>query len=144
VSYTRASIAASAGGSKELRPDVAMDPTLRARFVREARVQGQLEHPAIVPVYDIGVRADGAPYFTMKDITGGDNRLVVLPTALDLPRVPTLTLVIGAAAAGVLIGTVIIGYIRDRLASAERRLYLYNGQLEIEMPMLTKTTARRG
>src|SRR5690349_4111393 len=27
-------------------------PEMRARFAREARVQGQLEHPAIVPVYD--------------------------------------------------------------------------------------------
>ena len=31
---------------------------LRARFLREARVQGQLEHPSIVPVYDLGVDAE--------------------------------------------------------------------------------------
>ena len=35
------------------------------RFIREARVQGQLEHPSIVPVYDIGARSDGAAYFTI-------------------------------------------------------------------------------
>jgi hypothetical protein len=40
------------------------------RFVQEARVQGQLEHPAIVPVYDLGVDADGALYFTMKNVRG--------------------------------------------------------------------------
>jgi serine/threonine-protein kinase len=40
------------------------------RFVREARVQGQLEHPAIVPVHDLGVRPDGTPYFTMKRVRG--------------------------------------------------------------------------
>jgi eukaryotic-like serine/threonine-protein kinase len=43
---------------------------LRSRFLREARVQGQLEHPAIVPVYDLDVLPDGALYFTMKRILG--------------------------------------------------------------------------
>lgn len=40
------------------------------RFVREARVQGQLEHPVVVPVYDLGVSDEGDPYFTMKRIVG--------------------------------------------------------------------------
>jgi serine/threonine-protein kinase len=42
----------------------------RARFVREARVQGQLEHPSIVPVYDLGIGAGGDAYFTMKRVRG--------------------------------------------------------------------------
>ncbi len=42
----------------------------RARFLREARVQGQLEHPAIVPVYDLGVTSEGEVFFTMKRIVG--------------------------------------------------------------------------
>lgn len=41
-----------------------------ARFIREARVQGQLEHPGIVPVYDLGRDQNGALYFTMKRIRG--------------------------------------------------------------------------
>src|SRR5271166_5220617 len=45
-------------------------PHLRARFVREALVQGQLEHPSIVPVYDLGTRPDGATFFTMKRVRG--------------------------------------------------------------------------
>jgi serine/threonine-protein kinase len=40
------------------------------RFLREARVQAVLEHPAIVPVYDIGTDARGLPYFTMKRVRG--------------------------------------------------------------------------
>jgi serine/threonine-protein kinase len=43
---------------------------LRARFVREALVQGQLEHPSIVPVYDLGTRPDGTAFFTMKRVRG--------------------------------------------------------------------------
>jgi serine/threonine-protein kinase len=54
---------------KELRAGDAGDAA-RARFTREALLQGQLEHPAIVPVYDVGTRADGSPFFTMKRVRG--------------------------------------------------------------------------
>ncbi|HTL37860.1 MAG TPA: serine/threonine-protein kinase [Kofleriaceae bacterium] len=40
------------------------------RFLREARIQARLDHPAIVPVYELGVDADGRPYFTMKRLAG--------------------------------------------------------------------------
>jgi eukaryotic-like serine/threonine-protein kinase len=40
------------------------------RFVREARVQGRLEHPAVVPVHDLAVDGDGRPFFVMKRLTG--------------------------------------------------------------------------
>ncbi|MFO0685059.1 MAG: serine/threonine-protein kinase [Sandaracinus sp.] len=42
----------------------------RQRFLREGRVQGQLEHPAIVPVYDMGVDENGRLFFTMKRVRG--------------------------------------------------------------------------
>jgi len=42
----------------------------RARFVREARIQAQLEHPAMVPVYEMGKTPDGGEYFTMKRVRG--------------------------------------------------------------------------
>jgi serine/threonine-protein kinase len=38
--------------------------------LREARVQGRLEHPAIVPVYDLGLSENGEIYFTMKRVRG--------------------------------------------------------------------------
>ena len=41
-----------------------------ARFLQEARVTGQLEHPSIIPVYELGYRADGSLYYTMKLIRG--------------------------------------------------------------------------
>jgi serine/threonine-protein kinase len=47
-----------------------VDSPHRWRFVREARVQGQLEHPAIVPLYDLGIDPEGRPYFTMRRVQG--------------------------------------------------------------------------
>ncbi|HEY5923759.1 MAG TPA: serine/threonine-protein kinase, partial [Kofleriaceae bacterium] len=40
------------------------------RFLREARIQARLDHPAIVPVYELGKDAEGRPFFTMKRVTG--------------------------------------------------------------------------
>lgn len=42
----------------------------RVRFVREARVTGQLQHPNIVPVHELGQRPDGTLYYTMKVVRG--------------------------------------------------------------------------
>jgi hypothetical protein len=44
--------------------------SLRTRFLREARLQARLEHPSIVPVYDLGTAADGSPFFTMRRLAG--------------------------------------------------------------------------
>jgi serine/threonine-protein kinase len=55
---------------KLLRKEAMSKADARMRFEREARVQGQLEHPAIVPVYDLGMRPDGTPFFTMKRLHG--------------------------------------------------------------------------
>ncbi len=48
------------------------DPSERVidRFMREASIQGRLEHPAIVPLYDLARDASGQPFFTMKKLTG--------------------------------------------------------------------------
>ncbi len=54
---------------KTLLPEMSSERAL-ARFVREVRVQGQLEHPSVVPVYDFGVDDDGGPFFTMKRVRG--------------------------------------------------------------------------
>src|SRR5262245_291112 len=37
------------------------DPQSVARFIREAKIQARLDHPAIVPVHEIGQDADGKP-----------------------------------------------------------------------------------
>jgi len=41
-----------------------------SRFLREARITGQLEHPNIVPVYELGLHADGTCYYTQKLVRG--------------------------------------------------------------------------
>ena len=41
-----------------------------ARFLREARIQARLDHPAIVPVHELGTDTRGLPYFTMKRLKG--------------------------------------------------------------------------
>ncbi|MBZ0136436.1 MAG: protein kinase [Planctomycetes bacterium] len=40
------------------------------RFLREAKITGQLEHPNIVPVYEIGKHEDGSIYYTMRFVRG--------------------------------------------------------------------------
>lgn len=45
------------------------------RFIREARLMAELEHPNIVPVHRIGVEGESKPYFTMKLIDGESLKL---------------------------------------------------------------------
>src|SRR5262249_34572820 len=55
---------------KEIQERYADHPDSRRRFVREAEITGNLEHPGIVPVYGLGVSADGRPYYAMRLIRG--------------------------------------------------------------------------
>jgi len=50
-----------------------LDPSKKSqysRFIREAKITGNLEHPNIVPIHDIGISENGTPYFTMKLLKG--------------------------------------------------------------------------
>lgn len=55
---------------KRLDARLARDPFHRAGFIAEAQVTGQLEHPNIVPVHELGWSARSVPYFTMKFVHG--------------------------------------------------------------------------
>ena len=55
---------------KLVRPAMQQIPSAVSRFVGEAQTTAQLQHPHIVPVYDIGVLDDGRAYFTMKEVRG--------------------------------------------------------------------------
>ena len=43
---------------------------LKARFIQEAWVTGGMEHPGIVPIYEVGQTEGGVPYYTMRFIRG--------------------------------------------------------------------------
>jgi PAS domain S-box-containing protein len=56
---------------KELRPERAGHATLGARFLQEAQITGQLEHPGIIPVYELVRAKDGRqPFYTMRFVKG--------------------------------------------------------------------------
>jgi PAS domain S-box-containing protein len=56
---------------KELRPERAGQAALGARFLQEARITGQLEHPGVVPVYELARRRDDQqPFYTMRFVKG--------------------------------------------------------------------------
>ena len=53
---------------KELRPDQSDNSIVCSRFLYEAKITAQLEHPGIVPVYELG--EGDAPYYTMRFVRG--------------------------------------------------------------------------
>jgi PAS domain S-box-containing protein len=56
---------------KELRPEQAEEAALRTRFLQEAQITGQLEHPGIVPVYELVRAEDGRrPFYVMRFVKG--------------------------------------------------------------------------
>ncbi len=55
---------------KELHPEVATDESIVRRFIGEAEITAQLEHPGIVPIHTLNLDKNGNPYYTMKLIKG--------------------------------------------------------------------------
>jgi serine/threonine-protein kinase len=55
---------------KELRPERSDHAVAQARFLEEACITGQLEHPGIVPVHELVRGEDGRPFYTMRMVRG--------------------------------------------------------------------------
>ncbi len=55
---------------KVLLDEFAGLPDVVQRFREEAQIGGQLQHPGVVPVYELGLFDDGRPFFTMKLVKG--------------------------------------------------------------------------
>lgn len=51
---------------KEIRTNKVTNQQYVSRFLNEAQITAQLEHPGIVPVHDVGWQADGSPYYVMR------------------------------------------------------------------------------
>lgn len=69
---------------KLIRATISDDPQYQDRFRQECRLLANLDHPAIVPILNVGQYAD-RPYFVMPFMTGGSlkQRLLSAPIALD-------------------------------------------------------------
>lgn len=84
---------------KIVKPDVAHREDLMMRFEREAKIQGRLEHPMVVPVHDLGLRPDGSVFFTMKRVRGMTLEAIIDGLKAGTPDVAahfTLRRVLGA------------------------------------------------
>ncbi len=72
---------------KFLHPDLAGNEQLLQRFFQEAKIAGNLGHPNICEVTDVGTADDGAPYMIMPYLEGRSLREVLDEGMLALPRV---------------------------------------------------------
>ncbi len=55
---------------KEVLPKKQADPETASRLMKEAQITGQLEHPNIVPVYELAQGPDEKPFYTMRFLRG--------------------------------------------------------------------------
>ncbi len=55
---------------KVMHGERAGEPEILRRFVEEAQIGGQLQHPGVVPVYELGMMDDRRPFFAMKLVEG--------------------------------------------------------------------------
>ncbi len=55
---------------KMLKPRMAQDEGQKQKFLSEAVVTGELDHPNIVPIYELGRNSDGSLFYSMKKIQG--------------------------------------------------------------------------
>lgn len=58
------------GRTVALKELLHLNEKMMERFLREVKLTARLEHPSIVPIYDISVRPDGEPYYSMRLIDG--------------------------------------------------------------------------
>ena len=71
---------------KVIAPELAADPAFRARFEQESATAAEIEHPNVIPVYEVGDE-DGLLFISMRFVQGVDlGRLLSLRGPLDPQR----------------------------------------------------------
>ena len=61
---------------KVLAPELAADDVFRARFLEESRIAASLNHPNVIPIYDMG-SSNGLLYIAMRYVSGTDLRQMI-------------------------------------------------------------------
>ena len=61
---------------KEIRLPFSDECGIRDRFLREVQITSMLEHPGIAPVYGMGKKSDGTPYYAMRLIQGKSLQII--------------------------------------------------------------------
>jgi serine/threonine-protein kinase len=61
---------------KVIAPDLANDPDFRARFERESDTAASIEHPNVIPVYEVN-DVEGLLFITMRFVEGTDLRAMI-------------------------------------------------------------------
>ena len=82
---------------KMLKPDIANQAEQREKFLSEAVVTGDLDHPNIVPIYDLGSSEAGALFYSMKRVQGTP-WMAVIETKIQPENVEILMKVADAVA----------------------------------------------
>lgn len=72
---------------KTLHEDLRDSEIESKRFLREARVTANIQHPGTVPLYELGRDRDGQLFFTMKKVDGRDLREILLDLRHEVPEV---------------------------------------------------------
>ena len=80
---------------KVLAPELAADDVFRARFLEESRIAASLNHPNVIPIYDMGSQ-DDLLYIAMRYVSGTDMRQMIKKRGRILPA--TALFLIGQAA----------------------------------------------
>jgi serine/threonine protein kinase len=80
---------------KVLAPELADDDVFRARFLEESRIAASLNHPNVIPIYDMGAQ-DSLLYIAMRYVSGTDMRQMIKKRGRILPA--TALFLVGQAA----------------------------------------------